>query len=432
MLLRKTRTARLERVLRIALILLMLPATGAAQLANPNPLALGWGGGSTAAARGFEAISTNPAGLAESSGFTLAVLATSLRWGLGPVDLGDLARWQDLDVPRNVREGWLERVLAEGSEAGTTGADLTLVSLSRGSLGFQLSTHASGTLDLNGDAAELLLFGNAGLTGEVRDFRLGGSQADGFLITTAALGYGLGVGQLGGGAVQVGGTLTYSLGHGLALARDNGSALRGDPLELDLRLPVLHVDGGTSARQGSGFGLHLGGLWTSERWSFGLSVRNALQTFEWELDGLVFRPGTALFDVANSESDFDSRPAVGAPPILLDAVDELRFRPSISLGASLSVSENLRVIGELRTRFGEGMVTGPGELAAVGAEYRPLPGVPIRLGVAAIEHGLQLSAGTAVALGRFSLAGAAALRTGQLADLVTASLALVFVGAGSE
>ncbi|NIU71904.1 MAG: conjugal transfer protein TraF, partial [Actinobacteria bacterium] len=47
---------------------------------------------------------------------------------------------------------------------------------------------------------------------------------------------------------------------------------------------------------GSGFGLDIGAAWQGGIFSAGVTVKNVIHTFEWDLDKLRFSAGTALWD----------------------------------------------------------------------------------------------------------------------------------------
>ena len=68
----------------------------------------------TAIARGADAVSLNPAGLAMPDGPMASASFLALRavGGLGPIGLGDLARFDGREVPDEVRLRWLERITA--------------------------------------------------------------------------------------------------------------------------------------------------------------------------------------------------------------------------------------------------------------------------------------------------------------------------------
>ena len=77
-------------------------------------------------------------------------------------------------MPDAVRDEWLAQVLEAGGQTGSVSAGGTPIALTIGPVGIQVSSRASAEVaDLSTDAAELLLYGNAGRTGEPRDFDLG-------------------------------------------------------------------------------------------------------------------------------------------------------------------------------------------------------------------------------------------------------------------
>lgn len=414
----------------VAILALSAPAEG--QLPTASAADLGLGGNYTALARGFGAIGANPAGLGmpDNPRFTLSLLPVLVQTGMDPVSLSDFNDFEDRVVPADVKERWLELVEDEGSEAGVAGAEVTFLAATLGQVGFQVTTEAFGRLSLSPDAMELVLFGNAGRTGEPADLTLQGSSADGFAVTTAGLGFGMPLGDQSARTLAVGATLKYSVGHGIGLARDNGSASRGDPLEIDLRFPLLHTrDEGREFDNGNGFGLDVGGMWQRERLTLGLVVKNVFNTFEWDLEDMVFRPGTALFNDAETASDFDARPGAEAPPVLLDALEEQTFDPVVSAGLAYEAGRRTTVTMDVRNRFGEGLRSGPDFHAGVGLEYVPVgSSLLLRAGGAVVTDGFQLGGGASAAVGSVHLSGAILKRTGHLDDSTVGTLVLSFEG----
>jgi hypothetical protein len=408
-------------------VFLIVPIPAAGQIASADAGALALGGPSPTLARGFAAIAANPANLGaeDSPRWSATALAVEVRNGLDPISLGDVARWEGRDVPRNVRTRWLDDVRREDSEAGAVGVDLTLLAYSRGPIAVQLSTRAFGGVALNEDAVELLLFGNAGLTGEPRDFRLSGSAGDGFLVSTASVAYGRPLAVVDGGVLHAGATLSFSVGHALWLARDNGSGLTGDPTELDLRFPFLRVASGAGA-PGRGFGVDVGALWTRGPLAVGATLRNALTTFAWDLDDFVLSPGTAYFDPDRNTTDFDERPGREAPPVLLDALEDMTFPLVLAAGAAYRMDPDLTLTADLAIGPGGGMAIESDLRVGIGAEFSPRANIPLRGGIALLERGVQMSAGAGLDWGRFTASVAAALRTGALDDTVLASLGVAF------
>jgi hypothetical protein len=408
-------------------LLVTLPTLAVGQIPSADAGALALGGPSPTLARGFAAIASNPANLGtqDSPSWSVTALAVEFRNGLDPVSLGDVAAWEGRDVPKSVRTEWLDDVRNERSEAGAVGVDLTFLAYSRGRIGVQLSTRAFGSVALNEDAVELLLFGNAGLTGEPRDFQLSGSAGDGFIVSTGSVAYGRPLAIVGGGLLHVGTTVSFSIGHALWLARDNGSGLTGDPTELDLRFPFLRVARG-AATPGQGFGVDVGALWTRGPLAIGATLRNALTTFAWNLDDFVLRPGTAFFDPDRTVTDFDDRPGRAAPPVLLDALEDMTFPRVLAAGAAYRMRPDLTLSADVAVSPGGGMAVESDVRVGIGAEFLPRTNVPLRGGIAVLERGVQLSTGAGLVSGRLTASISAALRTGALDDAVLASLGVAF------
>lgn len=429
-------SGRFGRAVLLAACLGASAPRAAAQLPSASAAHMGTAENYTALARGFAANALNPAGLAlpGSPGFSLALLPVGVRQGLGPVTLPEIAEFEGQPVPSAAREAWLSAIETEGGQRGTAALEASGLSLNAGPVGFQVSAVGVADASLNPDAAELILFGNAGRTGEPRDFDLAGSRFAGFALTTAGLSFGLPLGiSLGwpGDRLAVGVTLKYSVGNVLLLGRDVGSSLSSDPLQVELEFPVLQSDSAfadTDLDAGRGVGMDLGLAWEGGPWSLGATVRNVFHTFEWDVDGFYFRPGTALFDEETSDSDFDSRPGSEAPPALLRAAESLTVEPEAAVGVAFSPSGPLTVTAEARRRFGDGLPLSPETHVGVGAELRLVPFLPLRAGVAKITDGTQIGGGLGLALGPVNLAGAALLRTGAAGEGFLAQIGLSFGG----
>ena len=59
---------------------------------------------------------------------------------MDPVTLGDLADYQGEVVPDAVKQEWLDRITAEGSEQGSSGFDGSWLTLQADQFAFQLSS----------------------------------------------------------------------------------------------------------------------------------------------------------------------------------------------------------------------------------------------------------------------------------------------------
>jgi hypothetical protein len=396
-----------------------------AQLPQASATSLALGFNRTASATGFAAVANNPAGLAlgSSPGFSMALPAVSLLGGMGPVGMGDIADWEGRLVPAEVKDGWLQSIIDAGSQSGPAEVGVTPLAMSIGPVGLQLSSVARGVLSLNPDAAELLLYGNAGRTGEPRDFQLEGSRLDGFAISTIALSYGFRATP----RLSLGVTGKYSVGHGLAVGRDLGSTLTADPVSVELAFPaILNSSEDAGFDMGSGIGLDLGAIWEADGFRVGATIQNVLSTFQWSLDRFSYIPGTMFFEQGSSADDFEEQPAEAAPRNMRDAVEDLTPGPVFSVGAELTDIPDWRIMADIRTRTSGRLALGPDFHAGVGAEFQGLSFLPLRGHAAVVSGGVQLGGGLSVIVGPLHLSGAAAVRTGDVANATLVGVTVSF------
>lgn len=411
--------------LQAALAAIFLAAAPAvAQLPSASTAALGMGENYTARARGYDATAWNPAnlGLKGNPMASGAFFPARGSVGLAPVTPGDLVDFAGADVPTGVRQGWLDRIRAEGREEGSAGAELTIVAAQVRSIGFQLSTSARALADVSADAAELILFGNAGSTGAPRDFTLQDSRIDGAWTSTAALAYGRGFPAGKKGRVAFGVTAKYTLGHFLAYGKDNGSRFDADPLQASVDFPVVTTDTASRFNNGAGFGLDLGAAWQNPRWTAGLALRNLASSFQWKEDRLRYRSAHAFFaaDSSTSAELDDERPFSEAPSSLRQEVQDLGYKPVLSAGVAFRPMPRLVVDADLQQRLGDGGIDiAPKTHAGVGAEYRPVAWLPLRAGAAYVTGGAEIAGGVGLELGSYAIGASLARRAGSTLTMVT-------------
>ncbi len=418
----------IPRALFLAACGAALAAPASAQLANASATTLGLSGNATATARGLAALSVNPAGLGmPGSGFTLAIVPLQLRSGLDPVTLKDLNDVAGVRVSAATREEWLDRIADAGSESGAIGVDVSGLGLSVGRFGIQLSTVVAADMNLAPDVTELMLFGNAGRTGRAVDITLTGSDVTAFAVSTVGASVGFPIAR-DDGAMAVGATVKYSVGHGIVVGRVTSGSVRADPLVVSLDFPVVMNAEKGGINNGSGIGLDVGFQMKSGAFGLGAAVINAVNSFKWDEEKLVYRPGTARFDVNGSTDDFEERPLATAPAALVTPVADMKFDPTLSVGASYDVSEAFTLSADVRNRFGDGMALAPKMHAGVGAEFRGLKVLHLRGGAAIVTDGMEFAGGASLVLGPVSLTGAAGKRTGDLDDTTIGQFTLSFGG----
>ena len=424
----RTRTGARVGVAALGMaVLSALPA--GAQLPSASTAALGFAGNYTATARGYNAIAWNPANLVLSGNpqASLAFFPVTATAGLKPVTLGDLADWQDRWVPLTTRSDWMARIQANKGEQGDVGADLTFAAVQVGPVGFQLSTSAHGLADLNTDAAQLILFGNA--PGAVpQNLNLRDSRINAVWTSTAALSYARAfAGKTPGSRFSVGAALKYTMGHVVAYGRDAGSSTTTDPLALEVTFPVITVDTAHLFNNGSGVGLDLGGAYEQGKLTVSGSLQNVFNAFRWRSHDLRYRAVQALWNKDTIQaSSLDEQDMSAAPAALREELGDLRFKPVLMAGISYKVNRRLQVDGDLHERFGDGgMQYLPRTHLGVGAEYRVLSFVPLRAGAALVTGGTQFGGGLGVEMGTFTMGASVLRRADKLGSSTTTMLTLI-------
>lgn len=395
------------------------PRTADAQLANASTSTLALSGATTATARGFGAISVNPAGLGmPGSGFSLAILPIQTRVGFGPVTLSDLKEYEGVVVPDAVVEEWLTRIENAGGQSGLVGADVSGLALTFGNFGLQISTTASSDFVLPAGVAEGFMLGNAGRTGEATDLDLTGLGIDAFATSTLGLSYAFPVGP-----AMFGVTGKYTVGNGLAVARANSGSVSTDPISISLESPAIApcedaALGGCTEMNGfnagGGFGADVGFMMELPMVTVGASIINLFNTFSWDAAALSYRPGTAQYDDGEYDSDFDEAPLAGAPADIRAIVDEYTFKPTLRAGAAMDLAMDLTVSADIHHQVSdEGITLGPRSQLGVGAEWRALKLIHLRAGLGLITGGTQYSGGASLVLGPVNLSVAGAARNGD-------------------
>lgn len=417
---------RIHIVPRAAVTLFAIAAiapAASAQLASASAASLALGDNYTALARGYNAVSWNPAGLGmpDNPIFSFAFAGRG-DGGTDPISLGDLKQYGGVTVPSAVLATWLARVQARGGQSFDAEGAGSLA-MSMGSLAFQVSTTAYERGKLNPDAVEVLLYGNAGQSGVPRNMNFDGSRTEAAVTTTAALSFGHGVDFDIGPITQhfaIGATVKYIVGNALLLGEDAGSQLQANPLALNVQFPIIQSDTSFNRvpQHGHGIGVDVGAAWQSGPLAAGVTVQNFVNTFRWDVSQMYFRPGGAIFSNGSTSSTSFSAISMSALPdslkakaaVLADEIGAMRFSPSMNVGVSMKVLPFLTATGDVRQELGDGMHVGDRTHVGAGAELKLIPFLPIRAGVAGISGGYIVSAGTGLELLFFHLNAALAQR----------------------
>lgn len=399
--------------------LLALAAPAAAQLPNASAAALGVGSNFTASARGFNSVAWNPAGLGIANNPKVSFALMSFRGlaGLDPVTLGDLKAYEGEFVPVEVRQQWYDQIVAEGTEQGSAGTEITFLAASVGRVGLQISSSARASGTLGPGAAELLLFGNAGRTGQVQDIALAGSSFDVAVTTTGALSYAQPLIRTPDRSFAVGATVKYTFGHLVFTGEDQGGRVTANPLGVQLSFPVIVSDTVfvfDKLDNGAGVGVDLGAIFQTGAWSLGVAAKNVVNTFKWDEASLFYRPGEALFNADESESRFDPEPFGNAPASLQERVNSLVGQPEIAAGVAFQPNRRILLNADFRQRLEDATMGEPRSHLGAGLEIRPLSFLPVRVGGAILSEGSMVSGGLGLEFGVLNLTASAAQRTSEL------------------
>lgn len=381
---------------------LALPLVSHAQLVSASAAALASGGNYTALARNFNAVNWNPAnlGLPGNSPFSMAILPVQAYAATGPVTPKMLKDFEGKLIDDNTKKQWLADITSKGGQSMNGDAGLTYLAGNFGRIGFQLSTGVFAGGKISPATAEILLFGNAGYTGNAKDYTLAGSTVDVSVLTTAAVSYAhslsLKLGPLPNQTFSVGVTGKYILGNALATGIESGGSFTANPVTVRENFPIIRTD--TSANNGSGVGLDVGAAWQAGGLRVGAAVKNIVNTFAWDKSKFVYSPVIATFTKDSSTASADAQPIANAPAALLARLDELKIKPQLAAGAAFSPIGILTISADLRQQLGDGLTLGAKTQTGVGAELRLIPFLPIRAGLSHVTGGTRLGAGVGLEL----------------------------------
>jgi hypothetical protein len=393
------------------LSVLLLPTALQAQQANASAAAFGMGDNYTALSRNADAIAWNMAslGLPGSRKFSFALMGVSSNLAFSPVALTDFGGGGTLS--RATRDAWLASVRADGTQRGEGTAGVNFLSMSIGRLGLQVSGLLTSRVDLNGDAMEALLYGNAGATGEPKNLSFAGSGLRAAGLVTAAAGFSIPLPGGAGVSQAIGVTGKMVTGAFAAMAQDGGTAVT--PSNIDVRFPLVHTGENDIGKGGSGFGADLSYVRQSGTTTIAATVHNVMNTFAWDGATMVARNGLLKFDGTNNSSDFDEQPFASAPASIKTALESYVFKPSVSIGLARKLNNVTMITADVRQQMGDdtAILIGPKTHAGAGFEYRGLGILPIRGGVAYETNGYAISAGTELKLGPAGLGVSARYRS---------------------
>jgi hypothetical protein len=439
-----------RRAVLAAVLLSVTGAIGRAQLPNPSPAAFAMGGNFTAIARGYEAVAWNPANLAMPGrpflSFGLGVLGGSA--GLDPIDLSAFNEFSGVLVDSASRVSWVEQAKLAGGEKGRLDGGVTWLALSVGPVGLQVGSSFYSSLNLSPDALDAVLFGNAGRSsGQAKPLDFTGTSVRTAAFTTGGLSFALPIpinltnGFYMDERAAIGITGKYVVGHGVVVAQDQGSTFDGTTMQL--RFPTVGPLTDESLQSvlgqpeydgvaGKGVGADLAVSWSGGPWKVGLLAENVFNGFKWDTTKLAFMPGTGTgdFTTDNTTTDFDQQAYGAAPQELRDIIAAQKFRQAITLGAAFELMKSLTLTADMKRSMGddEAIVIGPKNRFGVGAEWRIVPFIPLRAGVASVTEGWQAGAGVGFSFLGYELGLSSSIRRRGQATESGVMIGLVGIG----
>jgi hypothetical protein len=421
---------RTMRGVRLAMVLLSIgsiPAT--AQLPNASTAAFGMAGNFTAMARGFEAVAWNPANLAMPGRpfFSLGIGVLGGTAGLDPVDVTAFHDFSGRVIDNQTKSRWVDEARLAGGETVRIDGGVTPLALNIGPIGLQVGSSLFTNMTLSPDAFEAMLFGNAGETGAGKVFDFAGTSVRSAAFTTGAasvalpLPFRLTGGMLANERTAIGITGKYVVGHGLVVAQDDGSTVDGT--DVQLRFPTITVltdeydlfstlpKTDYAGNAGSGMAADVSFAWSGGPWKVGVLAENVFNAFKWDTTMLAFRPGTSSTDAAD-ENGFDQIEYSNAPQALRDIVEAQKFAPALAVGMSFQLLSGLTITADMKTYTGgdEAIIIGPRSRFGVGAEWKIVPFIPLRAGVASVTDGWQAGVGAGLHFLGYELGAATSIR----------------------
>ena len=254
----------MPKIRMIAIATLAAAPMVSAQQPNASAAAYGMAGNYQAAATGFNAVAWNPAMLGMGSGgFTLNLLSGGVVTGLGPVRVNDITAFSGKTIPAATKEAWLNQI-GTGTETGGANAGISFLALSIGQFAFQAGVSGTGDANLNQDAAEAILYGNAGRTGTAKNLSFNGSSLYGATFATGAASVAIPLPLTVMGPldrISMGLTVKYVQGLTVASAQDGGSTVTANNVAVSF--PAIFTDSTHMGNSGSGVGVDLGLAWNS-------------------------------------------------------------------------------------------------------------------------------------------------------------------------
>ncbi|UCF21157.1 MAG: hypothetical protein JSU87_07155 [Gemmatimonadota bacterium] len=395
------------------------------QLATPSARSSAVANSYTARARGYESPFWNPAnlGLSDLPSWSVGVAGASTYFNNNSLSYGQITDLygEFLDdetkskLLADIRSGDPDRMFEASADVNAAAAALSVWRFA-----FGVGSVGAGHLDVTPDAVELLLFGNAGEDGVGKDFDLEGSNGEAWALSGAYVSYAqpftipaldyLNV------RFSVGATVRYAVAHGLIGLYDRGTILTADPLAVDVDAEVISSN---DADAGRAWALDFGAAMEyDEDLVVGISLVNAFADINWNEEDFEVRLLTATANFDSTTSNDTTLAFAELDPEdqtrILEYLEAADVPKRLRLGGAYRVSPKFDLSADFVELFGGRLRTRWERTFSLGGEFRPVPPLPLRVGLAtdfshfAYSGGLGIYMGpvhTDFSIGRWGVAG---------------------------
>lgn len=400
-------------VLRATLLALAIAphASAAAQAPVLPAPALGAGGAGSARAELPGAFVVNPALLAIPGRPTMSLLLPSVSGdvALSPIGPVSVSPYAGTVVPNAVKDAWMDEIRAAGGErvALSMAAHPLLVSL--GNAALVSTVRASSQFVLPPEAAQLLLYGNAGRGNGLEDVFIAGARGQASVTSSAGIAMGRLVGRPFDGAFSIGFTPKVVQGEMLGVVLSADAAVRGTDGVLDARSTVMTwgLDGHASGATGRG--LDVGAVYARERWSVAASVSDVINTLRYPAErAWILTHHSTMSGESQTDTTRWAPYLVGGAPnpsltsaelaVAAEASTLASIRPTLRIATSVQPIRRLTLSADLAMRPSESLLdVTPRNSLGAGADL-DLSLVRLRGGVQRANGGTALSAGVGLHL----------------------------------
>ncbi len=365
--------------------------------AQQSALAAGLAGAG-GALPGITGLVTNPALLALPGmpRLSISLPAVDANLGLAPVGLTAFTPFSGALIPASVRNTWLDQVRAAGGGSMDASLGVRALGIQVGPFAVVGGTTAGAQATLPPEAAELLLFGNAGRTGTLEDIAVNGGAARAWVVSSIGLSHGrrLPIAPFGG-ALAVGATASMLYGHALADLAPVDATIGATAGTISAHGSVL-TWGDTLDAKSSGMSLDLAAAWTRGRLTFGATVSNVVNTLRFSEKNAFARERdiSATTDSSQTTSRDGALYVNGTlNPVFAEDVGtratavaaSARFRPALHLASRYALRPTWDLLADvsLQPDPSASLVRGPRRALAAATEFRGLPVLTLRGGLAA-------------------------------------------------